>query len=90
MSGVSRIDLIGYMPSVELRLSVDKHFVVYPDLGVELVMAFNHLLTAQEMAINIYHGTPFYTAIPVVPRNTPYPRPWLVYPELTLLPVIKD
>lgn len=82
--GVARIDLIGHLPVVEHRKSVDRFFVVYPDLDVELVMGFVHRWTACELAINTYAGTPFYTMIPVVPYQTVYPRPWMEYPSLII------
>lgn len=87
MGGVSRVDLKGHLPTVEYRRSVDRYFVTYPDIKVELVMAFAHKQTALELAINTYHATPFYTAIPVVPHGTAYPRPWLLYPRSLMLPV---
>lgn len=84
VSGVDRLNLIGHLPVVEHRRRVDRFFVVYPDLQVELVMGFVHRWTACELALNTYAGTPFYTAIPTVPYGTPYPRPWLDYPDLIL------
>jgi hypothetical protein len=87
--GVKRVDLTGHLPHLERRRDLShpdatsKYFVCFEDLGVELVMAFEEGLTARELAVNIYHGTPFFTAIPVVPYRTPYPRRWLVYPDLS-------
>jgi hypothetical protein len=84
MSGVSRVDLIGHLPHVEARQCQGeiKYFVCFKDLKVELVMGFEEKLTAREIAVNVYHGSPFFTAIPVVPYQTPYPRSWLIYPDL--------
>jgi hypothetical protein len=84
MAGVDRVDLIGHLPHVEARQCQDeiKYFVCFKDLNVELVMGFEEKLTAREIAVNVYHGSPFFTAIPVVPYQTPYPRPWLTYPSL--------
>lgn len=79
--GVSRIKLDGHLPFVEYRKSSNRFFVVYPGLNVELVMGFEYRWTACELALNTYAATPFYTAIPVVPYKTPYPRPWLLYPN---------
>lgn len=87
MDGVSRIDLTGQRPVVEYRSALDRYFVTYPDIKFELVMAFANRQTAHELAINIYHATPFFTAIPVVPYGTAYPRPWLKYPRSLLLEV---
>ncbi len=87
MRGVSRVDLKGKKVCVELRQSVNRYFVTYPDLKQELVMAFEHRWSAFELAVNIYAGTPFYTMIPVVDYLTAYPRPWLVYPRTILIDV---
>jgi hypothetical protein len=82
--GIARFDLVGVLPIVECRPCGGelRYFVCFPDLKAELVMAFEEKLTARELAVNVYHGTPFYTAIPIVRYRTPYPRPWLVYPKL--------
>lgn len=84
MTGVSRVNLTDHLPHVEARQVQDqiRYFVCFEDLGVELVMSFEEKLTAREIAVNVYHGSPFFTAIPVVPYQSPYPRPWLVYPDL--------
>lgn len=89
MAGVLRLDLKGQLPFVEHRKSVDRFFVVYPDLkyplssqrGYELVIGFTHRWTACELALGTYHGDPFFEKIPVVPYGTPYPRPGLMYPQ---------
>jgi len=88
MSGVSRVILKDFWPFVEYRPSVNKYFVVYPDINVELVMAFDYPESAVELALHTYAGTPFFTEIPVVPRGTLYPRPWLLYPPVLPLNVI--
>lgn len=82
--GVARFDLTGHLPFVEARQCNDeiKYFICFLDIDAELVMGFEEKLTAREIAVNVYHGTPFFTAIPVVRYRTPYPRPWLVYPDL--------
>lgn len=87
--GIMKLELTGQAVEVEFRTSSGMYFVVYPEVhcpvqelvGFELVMAFDQLPTAWEMAIHTRRGTPFFTMIPVVPRNTAYPRPWLTYPE---------
>jgi hypothetical protein len=84
VSGISRVELVDHWPHIEQRQCQDeiKYFVCFEDLNVELVMAFEEKLTAREIAVNVYHGSPFFTAIPVVPYQTPYPRSWLIYPDL--------
>ena len=84
MQGVDRIELTGHLPVIEARMCLDelRYFVCFKDLKCELVMAFEEKLTAREIAVNVYHGSPFFTAIPVVTYRTAYPRPWLSYPDL--------
>lgn len=82
MSGVSRVDCTGAIPVVEFRTQLNRYFVCFPDKGVELVMSFEDKITAREIGANVCAATPFFTLIPVVPYGTPYPRPWLVYPEV--------
>ena len=67
---------------MEYRSKVDRYFVVFPTLNVEIVMAFENKYTAREIAVNAYVGTPFFTMIPTVDYGTPYPRPDFLYPRL--------
>lgn len=87
MSGVSRLHLEGLKVHIELRQSVNRYFVVYPDISQELVMAFEHRWTAYELAINVFFATPFYTKIPVVPYQTRWPRPGPLYPLVAPLDI---
>jgi hypothetical protein len=80
--GVSRVELTGSKPFIEFRTDLVRYFVCFPREGVELVMGFECKHTAREIAANVCAGTPFFTAIPVVPYRTEYPRPWLVYPKV--------
>lgn len=82
MPGVSRLHLEGLKVCIELRQSVNRFFVVYPELGQELVMAFEHRWTAYEIAVNVYHATPFYTKIPTVDYQSPWPRVGPAYPRV--------
>lgn len=75
-----RVLLTGIQPVVEYRSRVDRYFVTYPSVGLELVMAFQNKYTAREIAIQSYAGTPFFQMIPTVPYQTEYPRPGLAYP----------
>lgn len=77
-----RLDTSGHQPIVEYRSSLDRYFILYEDLGVELAPGFRHKYTAQEIAINAYYGVPFFTMIPTVPMGTAYPRPNLVMPKI--------
>lgn len=77
-----RLDLSGHLPVVEYRSQVDRYFITFPDLQVELAPAFGHKLTAHEIATNVYHGVPFFMMIPAVPYDTPFPRPGLVMPRV--------
>ncbi len=79
--GVSKIELRGVMPMVEHRREIDMHFVIYPAIGFELVMAFRRVTAAIEIAESVFTGEPFFTLIPVVPIRTAWPRPWLSYPK---------
>lgn len=79
--GVMKLDLVGQEVEVEYRSGLGLYFVVYPGLTAELVMAFEERMAAGEVAIHTRRGTPFFTMIPTVPHMTPYPRPWLFYPE---------
>lgn len=80
MEGVLRVNCTGHIPVVEYRSSSGKYFVCFKELVVELVMAFEHKVTAREIGANVCAATPFFTLIPVVPYGTAYPRPWLEYP----------
>lgn len=80
MQGVERVDCTGHIPVVEHRNG--RYFVCFETLRVELVMSFEDKRTAREIGANVCAGTPFFTLIPVVEYRTPYPRPWLVYPEV--------
>lgn len=82
MDGVSRVNCTGHIPVVEYRPQCSRYFVCFPDLGVELVMGFEHKITAREIGANVCAATPFFTLIPVVPYQTEYPRHWLVYPNV--------
>lgn len=66
---------------IEYRVYVGRHFVVFPDLGVELAMAPRKLVIAQYLAYHAWLGSPFHTHIPCYPQNTPYPRPNIIYPR---------
>lgn len=70
-----RLDTQGHQPTVEYRSSVDRYFIVYETLGVELAPAFRHREAVREVAINAFFGEPFFTMIPTVPIGTAYPRP---------------
>lgn len=85
--GITRQELTGHTPVVEYRASVGKFFVVYPDLDLELVMAFDNRGAAFELAKSSYLGIPFFTIIPTVIYQTPYPRPWLSYPTDQVLSI---
>ena len=86
--GILKLELVGQEVEVEYRSALGLYFVVYPGLacpisqavGFELVMAFEQRMAAGEIAINTRLGVPFFTMIPVVSYQTPYPRPWLSYP----------
>lgn len=78
----ARLDTKGIQPVVEYRSALGRYFITYPELGVELAPAFNHKWTAFEIAVNAFHGTPFFTMIPTVAYGTEYPRPGLVMPRL--------
>lgn len=67
---------------MEYRSSADRYFICYPDLKQELVMAFRTKQAAAEIAINAEAGTPFFTMIPTVDYDTPYPRPDYLYPPV--------
>lgn len=77
-----RVLLTGVAPLVEYRSKLDRYFVTYPAIGLELVMAFEHRFTAREIALHTFAGTPFFQMIPTVPLHTPYPRPGLAYPKV--------
>jgi hypothetical protein len=77
-----RLDTSGHLPVVEYRSHVDRYFITYPSLQVELAPAFSHKFTAQEIAINAYYGVPFFMMIPTVPYDTAYPRPGLLMPKI--------
>lgn len=79
--GVMKLDLVGQEVEVEYRSGLGLYFVVYPGLTAELVMAFEQRMAAGEIARNTRLGMPFFTMIPTVAYMTPYPRPWLSYPE---------
>lgn len=79
---MKRLDVTDHDPIIESRPSVKKYFVVFPSLGVELAPAFDHLVTAREIARNARDGTPFFTMIPTVTYRTVYPRPNLIMPKL--------
>lgn len=83
MGGITRVDCTGHIPVIEYR--GDWYFVCFPKLNVELVMAFEHKITAREIGTNVCAATPFFTLIPVVPYQTPYPRPWLIYPDTRII-----
>lgn len=89
--GTMRLELKGQEVEVEYRSVLGLFFVVYPELsapkilksrpaveGFELVMAFENRHAACELAVHTRLGSPFFTMIPVVPYDTPYPRPHLV------------
>jgi len=76
-----RLETTGYKVHVEYRREPNVYFVVYEDLGVELAPAFDHRVTACEIAMKAYLGTPFFMMIPTVPYRTAYPRPGLVMPK---------
>lgn len=80
MEGVEKIPLVGIIPTIELRRYCQAYFVVYDSIGKELVMAFTSEESARDVANQALIGMPFFDRIPVVPRGTPYPRPWLAYP----------
>lgn len=61
---------------------MDLYFILYESLGVELAPAFKSRHTAHEIAVNAFHGVPFFTMIPTVPLGTCYPRPDLVMPRI--------
>jgi len=67
---------------VEYRSAVDRYFITFPQLDVELAPVFTHRLVAFEIACNVYHRVPFFTLIPTVPWGTEYPRPGLVMPYI--------
>lgn len=77
-----RLDTKGHQPIVEYRPSVERYFILYESLGVELAPAFTHRYTAQEVAINAFYGVPFFTMIPTVPIGTVFPRPNLLMPKV--------
>lgn len=77
-----RLDTKGHHPTVEYRVRLDRYFILYESLGVELAPAFKSKHTAHEIAVNAYHGVPFFTMIPTVPIGTEYPRPNLVMPKI--------
>jgi len=79
---VYRPKLVSQKAVVEYRSSSDRYFICYPDLKMELVMAFKSKQTAAEIAINAEAGTPFFTMIPTVDYDTPYPRPDYEYPPV--------
>jgi hypothetical protein len=81
----------GHKPIIEYRRYVGRHFVVFPDLGVELSMAPAEYEVARYLAYHAWLGTPFHTRIPCYPRNTPYPRPNISYPREAILgiPVVE-
>lgn len=81
MSG-EHFSLTGHLPVVEYRSKLDRYFITYPELQVELAPAFTHKLTAHEVACHSYHGTPYFTHIPKVPYGTAYPRPGMVMPKI--------
>ena len=78
---MQRLDTKGHKPVVEYRNEHQLFFVVYDSLGVELAPAFKHRYTAHEVAVNAYHGVPFFTMIPTVPIGTSYPRPNILMPK---------
>jgi len=78
-----RVNLTGHMPVLEYRFTSGRYFVTYPSLGLELMMAFEEEVTAQEIGLNTYLGTPFFTSIPTAPYDTPYPRPGFFPPQST-------
>lgn len=84
---MTRLITTGYTPVVEYRSKVDRYFITYPDLKVELAPAFTHRLTAQEVAINAFYGVPFFQMIPTVDYGTVYPRPGLVMPKIRPLAI---
>lgn len=77
---IQKVLLTGVAPVVEYRSIPDRYFVTYPDLQLELVMAFEHKYTAREIALNAYAGTPFFQMIPTVVYGSPYPRLDYIYP----------
>lgn len=77
-----RLDTKGHQPIVEYRSSLDRYFILYESLGVELAPGFKNKWTAHEIAVNAFYGVPFFTMIPTVPIGTRYPRPNLVMPRL--------
>lgn len=79
---MQRLDTKGHSPIVEYRKEHQMFFVVYESLGVELAPAFGNKWTAHEIALNGYYGVPFFTMIPTVPIDTPYPRPNLLMPDI--------
>lgn len=87
MEGIIRKDLTNQIVHVEYRSSVNRYFVVYPDLLLEVAIGFEHKFAAAEIAKNTVAGTPFYTLIPCVAYGTPYPRPWLDYPSVSCIEI---
>lgn len=83
-----RMNLATLRPVIEYRSRVGRYFVCYPDDGVELIMSFHDNITAEELARNIYYGTPFFSMIPVVKYGMVYPRPNITYPKVDELRLI--
>jgi hypothetical protein len=79
---ITKVVLTGVAPVVEYRSKLDRYFVTYPSIGLELVMAFEGKYTAREIALNAFAGTPFFDTIPTVPYRTAYPRPNRIYPPV--------
>jgi hypothetical protein len=75
------VDTKGKQPLIEFRHPVGRYFIVFPDLRMELAMAPVKYEVAEYLAYHAWLGTPFHTRIPCYPRNTPYPRPNVSYPE---------
>lgn len=86
-NGVDKINLAGIPPVIEYRCGIGKYFVTYPSIDQELVMAFTGESQAIDLARNVFSDTPFFSAIPVVPHRTAYPRPWLEYPPLSSIEI---
>lgn len=78
---MTRPSLTGHQPVVEFRSYCNHFFICYPQLGVELAPAFVRRETADEIGNHCAIGTPFFTAIPTVPYDFPFPRPNIHMPR---------
>lgn len=77
----SIVNTQGHSPLLEYREDSGRYFIVFPGLDVELSMAPREYGVAYYLAYHSSLGSPFHNHIPCFPRNTPYPRPNIIYPD---------